>query len=124
MESLNSFSSNFSSSSSQFSSWDNDILKLWPGLRIPPFHHTANKVKVNRKEVRWRTLTFPLVKLNFDGASRGNLGSIGLGCIVYSDNGVFLTKCTKPLGIMSNNLAELEALIEGLILSREMGIIH
>ena len=53
---------------------DNEILKLWPRLRIPSFHHIVNEVKVNRKEVMWHTLTFPLVKLNFYGASRGNLG--------------------------------------------------
>ena len=61
-------------------------------------------------------------KLKFDWASRGNPSLVGLGCTIYSNKRFFLAKSTKPLGVISNNLEKLEALIEGLLLWQDLGI--
>ena len=88
----------------------------------PPIIYTKYNKKA-RKECKWELPSIRWSKLNFDGASRGNLGPMGLGCIICSDNEPYLIKHVKPLGvIMSNNLAKLEALVEGLTLRREIGI--
>jgi ribonuclease HI len=45
-----------------------------------------------------------------------------LRCIIRNDARIWLVKCAKPLGTISNNLVELEALKEGLKLSLKKGI--
>lgn len=56
-------------------------------------------------------------KLNFEGASRGNPGKDGIGCIVKLENGDWIIKRAKHMGIIMNNIVELEALREGLKLT-------
>ena len=45
---------------------------------------------------------------------------MGLGCIICLDNDSCIIEHVKALGVMYNNLANLEALIEGLTLSGEI----
>lgn len=68
-----------------------------------------------RPEVGWH-------KLNFDGASRGNLGKIGIGYIIYHWDGSIKAKMAKPIGETTNNMAELEAVVEGLFLCMEIDV--
>ena len=62
------------------------------------------------------------VKLNFDGAARGNPGTTGIKCIINDYTGQWIAKITKFIRPMSNNLAELEALEEGLTLCQYLGL--
>lgn len=79
IESLNSILVNKASNNIQFYSWDNEMMKFWLGIRIPIIGSMISKMKVNRKDIRW-CCPFPsLIKLNFDGASRRNLGSSRVG---------------------------------------------
>ena len=50
------------------------------------------------------------VKLNFDGAARGNLGLVGIGCIINNDIGQWIARKVMSISPTSNNLAELGAL--------------
>ena len=53
---------------------------------------------------------------NSDGGSRGNPGKGAIGVIVREE-GKILTKYSKKLGIVTNNIAEYEALIKALELA-------
>ena len=59
--------------------------------------------------------------LHFDGASRGNPGSAGIGYAVEND-GTVLAEGNDAIGTATNNEAEYHALIQGLRLARSEGI--
>ena len=50
-----------------------------------------------------------------DGGARGNPGIAGAGAYIIDVSGKVLKEIAKPLGIQTNNWAEYEAIIEGLI---------
>ncbi|GLJ31485.1 hypothetical protein SUGI_0631840 [Cryptomeria japonica] len=52
--------------------------------------------------------------LNFDGASHGNLSLSGFGAVVRDEEGSFVGAICGPSGIVSNNVAEITTLEEGL----------
>ena len=54
------------------------------------------------------------LRLYTDGASRGNPGPAALGVVIEDDQGMRLRGLHRYLGIMTNNVAEYYALIEGL----------
>ena len=58
-------------------------------------------------------------KLNFDGASRGNLGPSRLGACIRDSQGLVVAIITTPLPARTNNMAELQALLAGLILAKQ-----
>jgi ribonuclease HI len=47
------------------------------------------------------------VKLNFDGASKGNAGPVGYGAVFKDDNGLILHILVGSLGNDTNNVFEL-----------------
>ncbi|XP_057834757.1 uncharacterized protein LOC131045226 [Cryptomeria japonica] len=52
--------------------------------------------------------------MNFDGASKGNLGASGFGAIVRDEEGNLVGAVCGQAGFVSNNIAEIIALEEGL----------
>ncbi|HET9410582.1 MAG TPA: ribonuclease HI family protein [Candidatus Dormibacteraeota bacterium] len=54
------------------------------------------------------------LRLFTDGASRGNPGPAALGVVIEDDQGMRLRGLHRFLGVMTNNMAEYHALIEGL----------
>lgn len=78
--------------------------------------------KIARKECKLEPPPTRWSKLKFGMPSRGNLGPTCFICIIYSNKKSCLTKHAKPLGVMSNKLIEFKSLIEGLILSKEIGM--
>lgn len=103
-----------------FLDWDANMHKNQFKLINPPMVYKKSN-KIARKECKQEPPPIGWSKLNFEGPYRANPGPTGLGCIIFSDNESWPTKCVKSLGVMSNNLAELEALIECLTQSREIG---
>lgn len=55
------------------------------------------------------------IKLNFDSASRGNLGPLGIGYVIRDHTGAILGEMAKPIPPDINNIAEFKALQFGLI---------
>lgn len=55
-----------------------------------------------------------------DGGARGNPGIAGAGAYITDEEGVVLKEISKPLGENTNNIAEYEAIIEGLSAVRKM----
>lgn len=59
-----------------------------------------------------------MIQLNFDGASKGNLGMIGYGGIFRDQGGKPLLLFLGSIGWDTNNLAKLEGLWKGLCLAQ------
>jgi ribonuclease HI len=62
--------------------------------------------------------------LYIDGASKGNPGPAGIGVILTDEQGTVLARCSKPIGIATNNEAEYHALLHGLEEAIAQGIEH
>ena len=75
------------------------------------------KNNLARLNCKWEPPPPGWKKLNFDGACRGNPGKAGIGCIIRDEYGNRLAERSKPLEKVSNNIAELEAVAEGINLS-------
>jgi ribonuclease HI/exonuclease III len=54
------------------------------------------------------------IKINFDGASRGNPGSAGYGAVIRDSCGAILSLDAGYIGETTNNVAELTGLLRGL----------
>ena len=62
------------------------------------------------------------IVLHTDGGSRGNPGIAGAGIVIYDSRGNVLKKESHPLGKITNNEAEYQAVIKGLeALKRTLG---
>jgi len=57
------------------------------------------------------------VKLNFDGASKGNPGPMGFGVILRDCEGKILHYAAVYLGVNTNNVAKLWSLLRGVKLA-------
>ncbi len=61
-------------------------------------------------------------RLCCDGAARGNPGPAGAGAVLFDPQGDIQGRVSKYLGEATNNVAEYQALIEGLRLARSLGV--
>ncbi|MBI5237185.1 MAG: ribonuclease HI family protein [Deltaproteobacteria bacterium] len=60
--------------------------------------------------------------INVDGASRGNPGKAGAGAVIKDPEGRVVKKLKKYLGVVTNNMAEYQALIMALEAARNLDI--
>ena len=74
-----------------FSEWDGAIKMKWRHLIKLPLIYQKKDLKA-RKECEQKASLKEQAKLNFDGASKGNLGKVVIGCIIKSDFGQWLIK--------------------------------
>ncbi|XP_059068352.1 uncharacterized protein LOC131858894 [Cryptomeria japonica] len=103
--------------------WDEKMKGCWEGLSIPPFVGDGPEGNLRRRaDCRWHPLGEGWLKLNFDGVSWSKQGVAGIGCSVHNWEGKEIAFWAFPVGIKSNNLAELMALVEGLHLCRKLGV--
>ena len=58
------------------------------------------------------------IKLNFDSASKGNLGQAGIGDVFRNSQDVVCRVYAMDLGYATNNEAELTSLQQGLIIAK------
>ncbi|KAF5187370.1 hypothetical protein FRX31_023043 [Thalictrum thalictroides] len=89
------------------SSREEDILARW-GLAA-----RVEELKL-RKECKWYPPEALVIKINCDGASKGNPGQAGLGCVFRDCHGFFLLVKAKGIGFATNYEAECGAIMEGL----------
>lgn len=61
-------------------------------------------------------------KLNFDGASKGNLGPAGFGCVIRDHNGVISKILSGPLEQCNFTKAETVAMLSGLRELKKKGL--
>lgn len=60
-------------------------------------------------------------KINTDGAARGNPGPAGIGVVLVDPSGTVVDELAHGIGWATNNVAEYQALIEGLQLAKAHG---
>ena len=75
-----------------------------------------------RKSSKWSPPPKSWYKLNFDGASRGNLGKVGAGFMIHNPNSGICAKGAFILPPSTNNEPKLEGLVEGLKMSFQLKI--
>lgn len=62
----------------------------------------------------WHPPDKHILKLNYDGSAKGNLGVAGFGGVFKNSKGEIIWLYTGSLGIATNNATELHALEHGL----------
>lgn len=60
------------------------------------------------------------ITIHTDGGARSNPGPAGIGVVIENGEGVVIGEISKFIGSQTNNFAEYEALIQGLLMVREM----
>ncbi|KAI3444432.1 hypothetical protein Pfo_001097 [Paulownia fortunei] len=98
---------------------------LWETVMMPNTNKRMNSTVIIGKVpipklVVWRMPMNEWVKLNTDGASRGNLSEAGIG-VLRDSRGRFIFAYYKYIGIASNVCAELHAICIGLEYCKENG---
>ncbi|XP_059064238.1 aspartyl protease family protein 2-like [Cryptomeria japonica] len=106
-----------------FSSWDESIRKNWHGIRIPPSFGQKDNM---RKAASWSPPNLGWLKLNFDGASRGNPGPSGIRYVIRDHTGAILGggasrgRCGSKRGAeLAGVAAGLDVAVAGVILRAE-----
>lgn len=95
-----------------YSKWDKMMEEKW-GLKDLVICNIINK-QSKRKGVRCREPTPGWLKLNLNGASKGNPSKAGFGAILRDDSGKMIIAIMGLMGIATNNKAEICALNNGL----------
>ena len=67
--------------------------------------------------IRWAVPTDPYIKLNTDGIAIDNPGLASVGGLLRDSFGFWLSGFSLNLGIATNNMAELAAVWQGLLLA-------
>ncbi|XP_057823237.2 uncharacterized protein LOC131035539 [Cryptomeria japonica] len=75
-----------------------------------------------RLGVKWEAPELGWCKVNFDGASAGNPGQSGIGCILRNSDGICIKEISKKFGVATNNEAKFRAALRGLQLGKELGV--
>ncbi len=66
-------------------------------------------------------MSFEEIRINIDGASKGNPGRAGIGAVITGEDGKEIKKFNQYIGITTNNVAEYTALIYALQEALMMG---
>ena len=67
--------------------------------------------------IRWAVPNEPNIKLNTNGSSIGNPRMVSIGGLLRDSFGFWLSGFSLNLGIATNNMAELAAIWQGLLLA-------
>lgn len=86
--------------------------KEWGSLKPPNINIIYKEVK--QSQIKWKALGNGWVKLNFDGAAKGNSGIAGYDCIVRDGSSKMIFSLCGHLGIATNNEAEAMTFARGL----------
>ena len=78
------------------------------------------KIKISRI-IKWNAPPKPFINLNTDGNSLGNPSLGGVGKLLCNSLGDWISGFSLHMGITSNNIAELGAVHQGLLLAWNLG---
>ena len=103
---------------------DRQIQNTWPGIRFksPSGALVTSRSKTKEKPVEWVTPQEGWIKVNFDGAAKGNPGVSGIGIVFKDDRGHLLLAGAKKLPYGTNNIAECQAALLAVQIARKEGI--
>lgn len=79
---------------------------------------------MDRKEIRWQRPKKDSMKINFDGASKGNKGILGAGAVARNDKGEVIGFAAKRLEDGSNNVAKVEAAMLAVSLGKKLDVMN
>ncbi|GLJ42714.1 hypothetical protein SUGI_0885530 [Cryptomeria japonica] len=102
-----------------YNDWDQSMEKIWL-LKPPIIIYNNNRAK--RRDIKWMAPPLDWMKLNFDGASKGNPGDVGFGAIIRNNSSKIIHGVYGRLGKATNNEAKIRALEAGLNLCVQNGI--
>ncbi|XP_059070959.1 uncharacterized protein LOC131862033 [Cryptomeria japonica] len=94
------------------SDWDKKNQMEWGNLH--PLNINVVSKQAKWSNAKWEPPKAGWIKLNFDGAAKGNPGAAGYGSIIRDEKGTILGSISGSLGTASNNEAEAMALVRGL----------
>jgi len=86
------------------------------------FPTCTSRSKRQLNHIAWSPSPFTEFKLNTDGASSSSTGMAGIGAIIRDNRGQFIKALAANIGIASNELAELWAIRDGLLMTKEQQI--
>jgi hypothetical protein len=89
------------------------ILQCWQPILINQSTPRINK-PIQISPITWSPPSAHFIKINFDGASKGNPGTTGYGAVIKDSKGEILGLIAGFLGEKTNNVAELTGLLRGL----------
>lgn len=109
-----------------YSMVDKHIQSRWPLVQCRPIHgfsrvHLSSMV-VRRDEEVWTRPEQGLIKVNFDGSSRGNMGISGVGCVARDEEEKILFKGVQRLQDGTNNDMEIHTALLAIELANNMNI--
>lgn len=88
------------------------------------FFYLACPVKIVKNSIsqiiKWITPIEPFIKLNTDGSSSDNLGMAEAGGLLRDSSGLWISRFSLSMDITTNNMAELGAVRQGLILAWDL----
>ncbi|GLJ20911.1 hypothetical protein SUGI_0381550 [Cryptomeria japonica] len=87
-----------------------------PPIYVPPSKH------LDGNTIKWKAPPRGWTKLNFNSASKGNLGESGIGAIIRDEQGNILHGLFGGIGVTTNNEAEIRALEAGLRICIRQGL--
>ncbi|GLJ10967.1 hypothetical protein SUGI_0139020 [Cryptomeria japonica] len=107
-----------------YTDWDSKLKISLPNLVILTLFGNGNQHAVSnpRLYVKWEPLEVGWLKINFDGASTGNPGRSGIGCIVRDTQGICIKEIVEDIGLATNNEVKFRAALRSLQLGVESGI--
>ncbi|GLJ54074.1 hypothetical protein SUGI_1157640 [Cryptomeria japonica] len=103
-----------------YSRWDMEMEQVWYFRQWSC--HTKKSKNSERSLVKWSLPPAGWKKMNFDGASRGNPSVSGFGAVIRDEVGNLIGALSGPIGVATNNVAEITALAEGLNWAYSKGI--
>ena len=83
-----------------------------------------DKVRIDRKVIRWRPPQGEWIKINFDGTSKGNKGLSGAGAIARNAMGDINCFAAKRLVDGTNMVVEMEAALLAVLLGKKLDVMH
>lgn len=104
---------------SMFTNWDSSILKNWKSIKLSfdcsLLKNATNKI--DKSSVKWIPPQDAFAKLNFNGASKSELGQSGAGIYIRNSSWDILAVSSTHLVHGTNNSAKAQALLLGLELA-------
>lgn len=96
----------------RYNNWDRSMEIKWSLKERGPV--VPSKKQVDKNLIKWNAPPKDWVKLNFDGASKGNPGRASFGVVLRDENNELISGVYGNLGECSNNEAKIRALEAGL----------